>query len=256
MPAVSVITPTYNAAAFIADTIRSVQAQTFPDWEMILVDDASTDETAEIVAAFAGTDSRLKLIRLERNSGTGVARDTATNAATGRYIAFLDADDLWKPEKLEKQLEDISLSGKPFSFSFYDCMDEAGRPLGIQVTAPRNLRYFQLFCCNFVGNLTGMYDTAYFGKIRIASIRKRQDWMLWLTILKKIRSCRPIPESLAIYRIREGSISSSKRSLLKHNFAVYRRFHGYSAPVALCCLGLFLFAQLLIKPFYRKRLKE
>lgn len=220
---------------------------------MILVDDASTDETVAIVNAFAKSDARIRLIQLQTNSGTGIARDTATNAAVGRYLAFLDADDLWRPEKLQRQLDEMKLSGKPFSFSFYDCMDEGGNSLHKQITAPRNLKYFQLFCCNFVGNLTGIYDTQYFGKIQISSIRKRQDWMLWLTVMKKVRSCRPIPESLAVYRIRKGSISASKKSLLKHNFAVYHRFHGYNKLVSFLCMGLFLFVQILVKPFYGRR---
>ncbi len=254
MPAVSVITPAYNAAAFIAETIRSVQQQTYTDWEMLVVDDASTDGTTDIIREFALHDKRIRLIQLQTNSGTGIARDTATKLASGRYIAFLDADDLWRPEKLQKQLNEMAEIGKPFSFSFYDCMDENGKSLHKQVTAPRNLTYFHLFSCNFVGNLTGIYDTDYFGKISISSIRKRQDWMLWLTIMKKIRSCRPIPESLAIYRIRKGSISSSKASLLKHNFAVYHQFHGYNRFVAACCILLFLFTQLFVKPFYTKKI--
>ena len=113
----------------------------------------------------------------------------------------------------------------------------------------------QLFFCNYVGNLTGIYEVKYFGKITISSIRKRQDWMLWLTILKKIKSAQAIPESLAYYRIRENSISASKIDLLKHNFAVYRTFHRYNLTVALMCMIGFLFTQLIVKPFYIKTIK-
>jgi hypothetical protein len=106
-----------------------------------------------------------------------------------------------------------------------------------------------------VGNLTGIYDTQYLGKIPISYDRKRQDWMHWLTILKKIKTAQPIPESLAFYRIRENSISASKLDLLQHNFAVYRIFHGCNTVVSLLCMTGFLFTQLLIKPRYIKKSK-
>jgi hypothetical protein len=143
----------------------------------------------------------------------------------------------------------------PFTFSFYDCIDEAGNPLHKQVRAPQKLQYFQLFFCNFVGNLTGIYDTQFFGKIPISSIRKRQDWMVWLSVLQKIRTAQPVAESLAFYRIRQDSISASKIKLLEHNFNVYRQFYGYNVFVSLLCMTGFLFTQLMVKPRYIKKLK-
>jgi hypothetical protein len=143
----------------------------------------------------------------------------------------------------------------PFTFSFYECIDENGFPLNIRVEAPLKLHYWQLFFCNFVGNLTGIYDTQFFGKIPISSIRKRQDWMVWLTVLKKLRNAQVIPESLAFYRVRRDSISSSKWRLVQHNFAVYRQFHKLNFFVSLCCLAVFLFTQLIVKPSYIKKQK-
>lgn len=251
---VSIITPTYNSEKFIIETIQSVQKQSYPDWEMIIVDDCSTDNTVSIVSAISKNDSRIRFFQLEENLGTGVARDLALSKATGRYITFLDSDDLWKPSKLEKQIDFLRSNNLPFTFSFYECIDEAGNALDKKIEAPKRLKYYQLFFCNFIGNLTGIYDTSFFGKIPISSIRKRQDWMMWLTILKKIKTAMPVPESLAYYRVRENSISASKFNLLQHNFKVYRTFHGLNLVVSLICMVGFLFTQLMIKPFYTKKL--
>lgn len=249
---VSIITPCFNSEKFIAKTIQSVQNQTYTNWEMIIVDDASTDNTVSIISKFARNDKRIKIFKLDKNSGTGIARNTALNSSFGKYIAFLDADDLWKSEKLEKQVYFLQKNNLPFTFSFYDCINEEGKSLNKKIEAPKKLTYKQLFFCNYVGNLTGIYDVEYFGKIEISSIRKRQDWMLWLTILKKIKVAHPIPESLAYYRIRKNSISASKFNLLKHNFAVYRTFHGFNLFISLFYMIGFLFTQLLIKPSYIK----
>ena len=251
-PLVSIITPCYNSEKFIAETIQSVQNQTYQTWEMIIVDDGSRDQTEAIVDQIALNDKRIFIYKLEKNSGTGIARNIALQKALGKYIAFLDADDLWKPEKLEKQIRFLQEKKLPFTFSFYDCIDEQGKSLRKRVEAPLNLKYRQLFFCNYVGNLTGIYDADYFQKIEISSIRKRQDWMLWLTILKKIREAHPVAESLAFYRIRGNSISASKFNLLKHNFKVYRAFHGFNVFVSLFCMVGFLFTQLLIKLRYIK----
>lgn len=255
IPLVSIITPSFNAEKFIAQTIESVQKQTHTNWEMIIVDDCSVDNTFSIIKEIALKDKRIQYLRLEKNSGTGIARNIALSKSKGKYIAFVDSDDLWKPTKLEKQIDYLTTNQLPFTFSFYDCIDEEGNSINKRVEAPRNLSYLQLFFCNYVGNLTGIYDVDYFGKIAISSTRKRQDWMMWLTILKKVKTAQPIPESLAYYRIRENSISASKTDLLKHNFAVYRRFHSFNLLVSLVCLIGFLFTQLLIKPRYIKTIK-
>ncbi|MDO8317285.1 MAG: glycosyltransferase family 2 protein [Flavobacterium sp.] len=254
-PLVSIITPSFNSAKFIAETIQSVQNQTYQQWEMIIVDDCSTDETVSIIQEIANKDSRIQLIKLKKNSGTGIARSTALEKATGKFIAFLDADDLWKPEKLDKQLGFMKANNLPFTFSFYDCINEAGKPLNRRIEAPLHLSYQQLFFCNYIGNLTGIYDANYFGKIAVSSIRKRQDWMMWLTILKKIQFAQPVPESLAFYRIRENSISASKLDLVKHNFSVYRTHHRLNLIGATLCMIGFLFTQLILKPRYSKTIK-
>ena len=249
---VSVIIPTFNSAQFIAEAIQSVQKQTYANWEIIVIDDCSTDRTVAIISEFRANDNRIQLYQLSVNCGTGTARNLGLDKARGKYIAFLDSDDLWKSHKLEKQLEWMHAHQLPFTFSFYDCIDEVGNSMNREVQAPRTLTYNQLFFCNYVGNLTGIYEVDFFGKIPISSIRKRQDWMLWLTILKKIKTAKPVPESLASYRIRANSISTAKVNLLQYNYAVYRQFHGYNAIVAVLCMFGFLFTQLVIKPSYVK----
>ena len=251
---VSIITPTYNAEKFIAETLKSVQNQTYQNWEMILVDDASTDETVKIISDFVEKDSRIKLFKLEKNSGNGFARNIALEKAVGKYIAYLDADDLWFPNKLEKQIQFLKENNLHFTFSFYDCIDEEGNSLKRRVEAPLNLTYDELFFCNYVGNLTAIYDADYFGKIVIEATQKRQDWRLWLTILKQIQVTKPVPESLAFYRIRKDSISSSKFKLIKHNFGVYREFHGFNFVFSVLLMVRFLFTQLIIKPRYIKKI--
>lgn len=255
-PLVSVITPAYNSARFIGHAISSVANQTFLGWEMIVVDDCSSDDTARVVAHYARHEGRIKFVSLPQNSGAGVARQTALELARGRYVAFLDADDLWKPDKLEKQLAFLEQTNQGFAFSAYDCIDQNGEPTGVRIGVPARLSYTGLFFCNFVGNLTGIYDTEVFGKIPISKVRKRQDWILWLQILKKLKSARSMPESLAFYRVHGQSLSSSKLKLLRDNYIVYRQQHGLSPVMATLAMCGFLFVQLLIKPMYKKRLKQ
>lgn len=252
---VSIIIPSYNAEKYISAAILSVQNQTYSNWEMIIVDDNSKDKTVSIVQNFMDDDTRIHLIQLNKNSGAGIARNKGLDSAAGRYIAFLDSDDMWKPEKLAKQIQFMKKHDLPFTFSFYDCIDEDGKALNKTVQAPTKLTYRQLFFCNFVGNLTGIYDTNFFGKIAISAIRKRQDWMVWLTILKKIKIAQPAPESLALYRVRKDSISASKINLVKHNYTVYRQFHKLNILSSICCIMGFLFTQLIVKPRFIKKIK-
>ncbi|WP_281634376.1 glycosyltransferase family 2 protein [Flavobacterium luteolum] len=251
---VSIIVPTYNTEKFIKSTIESVQNQTYANWEMILVDDASTDNTALIIEGFAVQDSRVKLFKLSENRGNGFARNAALDKATGKYIAYLDADDLWFPTKLEKQIQFLKANNLHFTFSYYDSIDEEGNNLNRRVESPNPLTYKELFFCNYVGNLTAIYDVDYFGKIILETSQKRQDWRIWLTILKEIKIAKPVPEPLAFYRIRKDSVSSSKFKLIKHNFGVYREFHGYNLVFSILLMMRFLFTQLIIKPNYIKKI--
>jgi len=253
---VSIITPCFNSEKYISQTIQSVINQTHQNWELLLVDDCSSDETVAILSSFASQDERIKTFKLDKNSGAGVARNFAIQKASGEYIAFLDADDLWKPEKLEKQLQFMHTQNIPFTFSFYETIDEAGNLRNEMITTPSKISYKQLYYCNWIGNLTGIYSVDFFGKIPISSIKKRQDWMLWLQIVKQIQTVIPVPESLAYYRVREDSISASKWKLIKYNFKVYRDFHQRNFFLACLDTLRFLYVQLVIKSKYKLTTKK
>lgn len=251
MNLVSIITPTFNSSNYISQTIYSVLNQTHQNWEMIIVDDCSTDETFSVISNFATQDVRIKVFKLDQNSGAGIARNFAIQEASGNYIAFLDADDLWKPEKLEKQLHFMQVQKIPFTFSFYETIDEIGNLRNETITTPSKITYKQLYYCNWIGNLTGIYSVDFFGKIPISAIKKRQDWMLWLQIVKQIETAIPVPESLAFYRVRQDSISASKWKLIKYNFKVYKNFHQRNFITACFDTIRFLFVQLVIKPKFK-----
>lgn len=248
---VSIITPCYNSEKYLSQAIQSVLNQTFQNWELLLIDDCSSDTTYTIITDFTSQDPRIKAFKLDTNSGAGKARNLGIQKASGNYIAFLDADDLWKPEKLEKQLYFMQSHKIPFTFSFYETIDEAGNLRNETITTPTKITYKQLYFCNWIGNLTGIYSVDFFGKIPISSIKKRQDWMLWLQIVKQTKFATPVPESLAYYRVRQDSISASKWKLIKYNFKVYKDFHKRNFLMACFDTMQFLYVQLVIKPKYK-----
>lgn len=220
---VSIITPSYNSSKFIAKTIESVLAQTYENWEMIIIDDCSHDSTNEIIEEYIKKDSRVKLIKLERNSGPAVARNRAIEEANGRYIAFLDADDLWLPQKLEKQIKFMSDNDLVFTYSSYYLIDEYDNNLGV-FTTKEAITYNSMLKTSSVGCSTAIYDTHKLGKIYMPNIPKRQDYGLWLKILKKIGSTKGILEPLVKYRMRKNSVSSNKLKVVRYQWKIYREF--------------------------------
>lgn len=247
-PLVSVITPTYNSEFFISETIDSVRSQTYTNWELIIVDDASSDKTVEILKKYAASDERIKYHVLETNSGAAIARNTAIEKASGSFIAFLDADDLWKPEKLTKQLSFMQAKDIAVSFSSYELMDEKGISLGKMVKALPKVNYAKMLKSNYVGNLTGIYNAEKLGKVYMPNIRKRQDWALWLTLIKKAGYAYSLEEPLAKYRVRDDSISSNKLNLLKYNYTIYRKALKFGAFKSSLYLIRFLIEHFFIKP--------
>lgn len=226
-PLVSIITPCYNSAKFIGETIDSIQAQTFKDWELIITDDCSTDNTTEIIERYIAADPRIKLYKLEKNSGGGVARNNSIKEAKGRYIAFCDSDDRWHPWKLAKQLEFMQKNDYAFSYTSYMTCDEDGAMKGI-VVCPRKVTYSSSKRDDKIGCLTIVYDSEKIGKHYLPEIRKRHDWGMKLRILKSCKVAYGIKEPLALYRIRRGSVSSDKKSLVQYNIKVYQVVLGWS----------------------------
>ncbi len=219
---VSIITPTYNCAKFIARTLDSVQAQTYQNWEMIIVDDCSQDNTKEIIEEYIKNDSRIKYHLLDVNSGAAVARTTAMKLAQGSYMAFLDSDDIWMPDKLERQISWMEENGYAFSCTAYEQIDEEDNLLGKTIKTVKKTDYNRLLLDCPVGNSTVMYDVEKMGKFEVPNIRKRNDDALWLQMLKKEKYIWGMPDVLMKYRIRQNSISSNKLSVIKYHWILYR----------------------------------
>ena len=248
-PLVSIITPLFNAEKYIAQTLQSVQEQRYSNWEHIIVNDFSEDTSEEIVKKAAKKDPRIQLISLSENKGAAYCRNRATQLSQGDYIAFLDSDDLWHPEKLTKQISFMRAHDCEVSYTSYLHINEAGESLHKRIRALDELPYKKQLRNNYIGNLTGIYRASTLGKIEAPPIRKRQDWAVWLMAIEK--SGKPalgLVEDLAYYRVREGSISANKLALIPHNFNFYRSYLGYSWVASVCWLLRFFWEYFIVRP--------
>jgi teichuronic acid biosynthesis glycosyltransferase TuaG len=226
-PLVSVVTPLYNAERYIEETLRSVMEQSLDDWECLVIDDCSTDGGPSIVRSLVEEDPRIRLLSLETNSGAGASRNAGIEASRGRFIAFLDSDDAWEPEKLEKQTAFMTETASPFSFTDYRKIAEDGSDLGRTVRCRKRLTYSRQLLTNYVGCSTAMYDTKFYGKRYFPLIRKRQDFALWLDLLSDGAAGRGLSEPLTRYRVRSSGLSGNKLELVRHNWLLYRDVLGF-----------------------------
>jgi glycosyltransferase involved in cell wall biosynthesis len=224
---VSVIMPSYNSAATIRASIESVQRQTYTNWELLITDDCSTDLTADIVKEIAATDSRIKLFVNARNEGAGVSRNNSIAESIGRYIAFLDSDDLWDYSKLLKQVCFMQENNIALSYTCYQKISN-DNILGKIIIPPAMITYHELLKSNVIGCLTAMYDVSAVGKVYMPTIRKRQDMALWLKILAKIDRACCINDVLAYYREGHTSLSSNKMKILVSQWQFYREYLGFN----------------------------
>ena len=216
---VSIITANYNGENFIGDTIESVLSQTYPNWELIIIDDASTDQSMEIIKSYLDKEQRINLLTNTTNRGAAITRNRGIESAKGKYIAFLDGDDIWLSEKLEKQISFMENSVNCFfSTSYYEWIDESGINLNRVIKTKEKLTYSDLLDKNRIGCLTAIYNQEELGKVYMPLLRKRQDYGLWLELLKRTTFCYTYPEVTALYRVRENSISSNKLEMLKWNW--------------------------------------
>jgi len=202
---VSIIMPSYNTSKYIKETIESVLVQSYANWELIIVDDCSTDNTDDVVNQYLA-DERIHYMKNEKNSGAAVSRNRALREAKGKWIAFLDSDDLWYPEKLEKQIEFMVNGDYHFSYTNYEEIDEQSNPLGVSVTGPKKITKQGMFNYCWMGCLTVMYDAETIGLVQIEDIKKNNDYAMWLKVCRKA-DCYLLTEQLAKYRKRSGSIS-------------------------------------------------
>ena len=245
---VSIITPTYNCARFLPETINSVLQQTYTNWEMLIVDDCSTDNTEEIVRSFK--DERIKYYRNEKNSGAAVSRNYALREAKGKWIAFLDSDDLWMPEKLERQIAFMEKNNYHFSCTKRTIYEEDGSPTEIYVSSPKVITKFKMHNYCWCGAITVMYDAEVMGVIQIEDLKKRNDYAIWLKAIEKA-NCYYLDETLGVHRKRKGSISSVKKSqLIKHFYILYRKGERMSPLRAMWRTGRNLFFGAFKKKLY------
>jgi len=222
IPVISIVTPSYNAERYLPNTLNSVLAQTFQNWELLIVDDCSPDNANEVIESYVAKDSRIRLVRLAENGGAAVARNKAIELARGRYIAFLDSDDRWLSEKLDNQLRFMQDNDIALSYTAYEKLDEHGNSVGV-VAVPERVSYTDLLKVCSIGCLTAMYDTEKLGKMYMPLIDKRQDLGLWLRILKQIPYAYGVTKVLAQYQLRSDSISANKRSAARYTWRLYRR---------------------------------
>ena len=232
---VSVVTAAFNSVPFIGNTIRSVQAQTCHDWEMIIVDDASEDNTSQIVKKWAGSDNRILLIRFSQNKGPAMSRNAAIKAAKGRYIAFLDSDDIWLPDKLSLQIKFMQKHKCALSYTAYRKIDKDGNLISDTIKVPEVVTYKKLLSSNFIACPTAMYDSEILGKVYMPDILKRQDYCLWLKITKMGFEGYGLNQPLALYRVRDSSVSNNKLKAALYQWKVYREVEGLPLCKSMHC---------------------
>jgi teichuronic acid biosynthesis glycosyltransferase TuaG len=236
----SIITPIYNAESFLDETLQSIIDQTYTNWESILINDNSTDSSLEIARRFEQLDPRFKIINKSETGGAAKARNYGIEAAKGRFIAFLDSDDIWFPEKLKEQISFMKSNKYDFSYTSYHFISEAGEVTN-KVEVPEQVTYKQLLKGNVVACLTAVYDTQYLGKVFMPDILKRQDFGLWLKITRSGVIGYGIQKSLAKYRLRTGSISHAKFDTMLYTWDLYRKVEGLSFILSLKYFSSHLF---------------
>ena len=219
---VSIVTPVYNSEKFISETIDSIQNQTYKHWELILVDDCSSDNSYDIISEYIKYDKRIRYIKLEKNSGAAVSRNTGIKNARGRFIAFLDSDDIWLPEKLEKQLKYMLDKKIGFTFTSYRYMKEDGTKTNKVAKAPYKINYNGLLKNTIIGCSTVVLDRQIVGDFLMPLVRKGQDTATWLMILRNQKYAYGIEEILVDYRLVGNSLSSNKIKALKRTWNIYR----------------------------------
>ncbi len=225
-PLVSIITPLYNSEKYIAETIESVLAQTYSNWEMIIVDDCSKDNSTKIVEEYQKKDRRIKLYRNEINKGVSYTRNRAIDLSQGKYIAFLDSDDLWKKEKLEKQIKFMEEKNVVLSYTAYEKINEDGSKRG-EVRVPDKLDYEELLKNCLIGFLTAIYRKEELKDFKFIN-SKAEDYIFWLSILKRINYAYGLNEILASYRVLNNSRSSNKIDIVKFHWKIYRKIEKLS----------------------------
>lgn len=221
---VSIVVPVYNSEKFIKETINSIKQQTYENWELLLVNDCSTDNSEKIINEQKNKDSRIKLINLEKNSGAAISRNTGIKEAKGKYIAFIDSDDLWKKDKLEKQIKFMEENDYEFTFTSYEFADENGKGNGKIVNVPEKINYKQALKNTTIWTSTVIFNVDKLGKdlISMPNVRRGQDTATWWKVLKTGVYAYGLVENLSLYRRSNATLSSNKITALKRTWNLYR----------------------------------
>ena len=251
---VSIIMPSYNCGEYVEETIRSVQAQTYQNWEIIFTDDCSTDDTVRRISELREKDSRIKLFQNKFNSGAAVSRNNALRETKGKWIAFLDSDDLWEPEKLEKQVRFMKENGYFFSYTCYQEIDSEGTLTGVKVSGPKHVTKSGMYAFCWPGCLTVMYDREKIGLIQIEDIKKNNDYAMWLKVCQKA-DCYLLNECLAKYRRgRAGSVSSHGiMTMIGWHYKLFRDAEKMGVLLSLWHTGVNLICGFYMKQKYVKK---
>lgn len=252
---VSIIMPAFNAGEYIEESIKSIQAQTYPYWELLVVDDCSQDNTKNVINNLMKNDSRIKLLHNKYNSGAAISRNYALREATGKWIAFLDGDDVWLPDKLDKQIRFMLKHNYKFTYTDYRIRLNGEWKPYINI-GPNVVTKWKLYNYCYFSTITVMYDREYIGLIQIADIKKNNDYAMWFELIKKA-PCYRLPLCLSYYYKHDNSISSgSKFKLIKHHYIMYRKALKKSKIAS----GLYtinnLFWGVLKKILYKKKVEE
>lgn len=228
MPVISIITPAYNSSEYISDTINSVLNQTYSDWEMIIVDDCSKDNTYQIAEMYAKKDSRVKAFKNEKNCGVATTRNIALSYATGEYISFLDSDDLWKPEKLSTQINFMKKNNYAFTYTEYQMFNSQTGKLGKVISVPKKMSSKDIYKNTAIGCLTVMVNRKMTGEFEFPMLQHAEDQCTWQSILNRGFTAYGLDENLSLYRVSSNSLTANKSKALKKQWQMYREYNKLS----------------------------
>lgn len=250
-PLVSIVIPCYNVSKYIGAAIDSVLAQTYSNWELLITDDASTDETVDVVNGYVEQDPRIHLYRLENNCGAGIARNNSVAYAQGRYIAFLDADDWWYPNKLELQMQFMLSNGYEFTFTAFEYADAELNVIGVS-HKPECISALAMKFGSNIGTPGVIYDTQRIGKIYMPPMRNSEDWSLWIQIAERTGAAYSINRPLWRYRILKSSLSRNKLRVVDSVLKVYTDILHWSKFKSVLIFTLIFFPLYMLKVIYNR----